>query len=203
MLPLVAFSSFLFIIAGVVSFLIGGEFFTSLSAVVYGIIDILWHECAHGNTSQHCQATVLYDMGLLSVMDSFLQHTIIVYALTSILFSSMILRTLSRWLLTSAAFFAMFDWHVNEQQADLLTSGMYLGLWLIAYILREHPPRNLKWTALLFVSYALGYVLTQSQHIITDTYWRDIALSIAHLSFAFGIVCAACALRFVKIVKKS
>ena len=198
----VALSSLLFLVAGVYSIFIGGELLTALASIAYGIVDFAWHECAHGNTTALCFFHNIYYMGLLKKLDSFFQHTLIVYTLTSILFSTHFFVTVSRSLITWTSFFLILSHSVNSEQADLVTSGMYLGLWLVSHILHEHPQRREEWTALLFVSFALGYTLLQLTQIIRNDTWIAVLISISHVFFAFGVVCAAKCLQVVKHVKQ-
>ena len=202
MYTVVALSSFLFVFAGILSVVLGGELLTALSAVSYGLIDFLWHQCDYGGAETRCHFSKIYYMGLLGKLDSFFQHTLIVYTLTSILFSTKIFLMLSRSLITWTSFFLILSHKINGEQADLITTGMYLGLWIVSHILHQHPPRRLEWTALLFVSFALGYFMLQVTRIVRDETVQGICICVAHVSFSFGVVCAALCLRVTKTVKK-
>lgn len=199
----VALSSLLFIVAGIASIGLGGETLAALSSVAYGVVDFLWHECAHGNTATMCHFHKIYYIGLLEKLDSFCQHTLIVYALTSILFSTHFFVMIARSLITWTSFLLILSHSVNNEQADLVTTGMYLGLWIVAHILNEHPERRPEWTAFLFISFALGYALIQVTQIVQDETWNTVLICVSHASFAFGVLCAALCLRVVKHVKKN
>ena len=199
----IALSSLLFVCAGLTSIVLDGERLTALASIAYGVVDFVWHECQHGSTVSTCRFHHVYYIGLLEKLDSFFQHTLIVYALTSILFSTHFFMVLSRSLITWSSFFLILSHRVNAEQADLVTSGMYIGLWITSHILNEHPQRRIEWTALLFLSFAIGYVLLQVTRIVRDDTWNTALICISHVSFAFGVICAAMCLRVVKDVKKT
>jgi hypothetical protein len=195
MLPAESVTGLFFTVAGVLA-AFWGQVWLGVTAVLYGFVDCFTHECMHAAHAHACRAGILYDVGLLQFLDKYLQRLVALYSLTSFMFRDGLARALARALMTLTTFWLASSDTLSGTDADLISVGIYVGLWVASKALHQQPERRLRWVYASIVTSSFGFM---TQHALEDLHMTArltrAAVCASHVFFSLDIVFVALALR--------
>jgi hypothetical protein len=192
-------TSALFVPSGIVSVSLGLVWLGVLS-VAYGVVSVLWHECSHASLASQCTAGFIFDSGLLTFADTYLERLVSLYSLSAFLFRPGCLRVATRSAFSFGALLATVDTKMSAATANAVIIGMGFGLWLLSYATKSSPRLDQKATWASIVVYTIGATIRYAGDYVKSAPTRsyvawEVLDSTSIACFALNVTFVALAVR--------
>jgi len=105
---------------------------------MYGPVDAIYHACRLADDTC-ASASAAYDTGALRFASWYLSRSIVLAAVTHVLFKTFYARSIARWVIQLAILIATVEHSHSIYHGDLLIGGVYVGLWVASLLFGTAP----------------------------------------------------------------